>query len=458
MAKQSLYQRASSAIKAATRIVFSGWPNASSAGTGGWRSISDWFSSTYQGTRVNYASAVGDPSLSSLVMAAANWAGRRLPEARLQVVRTDEEDNEKPIPNHALLQLLRRPTGSNNYYSGTRLWQHFAYSWILDGNVYWWLIRNGYGQVIQIWPLFHDLVEPRWSTETSFIDYYEYTPNLTPIKIAPKDIVHFRAGMDDPNNNRKGMSPLRSILREIYTDNERANFAAALMKNSGVPPLVVSFKDAQMGLEKEDIKHLQADVQRRISGDERGKALVVSWPLEVKQLSFDPESLDMRQLGFMSEERFSSVVGINTIVLGFGSGSERSIYNNVESARRSAAEDWLVPTWNVIAEELTAQLLSQPQFQAKENELVKHDFSTVQALQEKENEKHERVRADVTAGILKVKDAQMMLGWPPDENADYYLRPANVVEIQSDGTLRLPLPAAGQGSQPDQSGVDPITP
>lgn len=436
MPKQSLIKGISSAllseIKAtATSLRFPGYDQQG----GNWGSSLFNIASTFGGwfgSNRNWIAEVGDPSLSSLVMAATGWVGRRLPEARLQVVETDSEDNENPIASHPLIKLLQRPTAPYPYYSGKRLWKHFAFNWIIDGNVYWWLVRNSRGQIVQIWPLLSWLVWPRWTKETSFIDFYEYRPNGMPVYIKPEDIVHFRDGADDLENPRKAMSSLRSILRELVSDNDRANFQAALMKNSGVPPILVTFKEMASGIDGEKIKLLQSDIQRRISGDERGKAMVVSWPMEVSQLAFDPESLDLRQLGFMSEERFCSVVGINKFVLGFSASSDSSIYNNVESARRSATEDYLVPLWDVIAEELTVQLLSQKQFSAQENQTVKFDTSSVQALQESENEKHDRIRKDVASGILKVKDAQMILGWKPDETADYYLRPATMTPVHSE--------------------------
>ena len=44
----------------------------------------------------------------------------------------------------------------------------------------------------------------------------------------------------DPNNTRKGLSPLASLYREIFTDDEAANMTASLMRNIGVPGVVLS--------------------------------------------------------------------------------------------------------------------------------------------------------------------------------------------------------------------------
>jgi HK97 family phage portal protein len=460
VARQGIISRTTGAVRelyrSARGLIFSGsYGGGQGGGTRQWFSPGSWFGGAYNGSNLNYQALLGDPSASSLAMAAVNWVGDRLPEAELQVVQTDGEDNEKPVPNHPLVELLRRP---NPYYSGATLWKHFAFSWILDGNVYWWLIFNARGQVVEIWPLPYWLVWPRWTAADHFIDFYEYQADglsfyIPPISDTASDykfgrILHFRDGID-PENQRVGLSRLKSIYRELYGDSEIANFSAALMRNSGVPPILVSFKEMQAGVNRDQLLLLQEDMQRRISGDERGKAMAISWPLEVKQLAFDPESLDLRKLRFIDEERFCAVIGIPSQVLGFGAASESSTYNNVETAQRDAVQRFLVPLWRYIDEELNAQMLLQRQFRSNQKQRVRHDLNSVQALQESEDKKADRIRKDVMAGILKVKDAQMLRGWPPDEKADYYLRPSSLVEVR-DGvvTPMKPPPAAPAAAEP----------
>lgn len=469
MAEQSLVRRGATAlvrtIKAATRVVFPGYTNTGMGTFGGWFGLNNWAGGQYPGSEVNYRAKVGDASLSSLVMTVVNWGARRLPEAKLQVLETDAEDNDSPMVSHPLLKLLQRPTAPFPYYSGWRLWAHFMFSKTMDGNVYWWLIRNNFGQIIQIWPLPFWLVTPRWESEYSFIDYYEYVPNGTPIRVGnskgipPEDILHFRFGPDDPENNRKAMSELRSQWRNIASDNERESFYAALMANFGVPPMVVSFKETQAGLSGTDgqkkLGKLQDDLQRKVSGDQRGKIMVITYPLEIKQLAFDPKSLDLREAGYMSEDRFCAVIGIDGIELGLGTAAQKATYSNKETSIKQNAQNWLVPTWGVIADEITVQLLGQPQFQALDNQRCEYDLSKVAALQEDEDKKRERNRKDVLAGILQVFDAQVMNGWPGDEKMKgVYLRPKGLVEIRDGKAVpdAQPVPMGQPGQPIDQLG------
>src|SRR5262245_11849109 len=123
MANTGLVRRASAALwaelKAVNSQLFPGLSGYSGYGNYGgfrnWFDLSNWFTGSYQGSNRNFQRELGDPSANSLVMSAIHWAGDRIPEADLQVTAIDEEDNERPIPNHPLVELLRRP---NPYYSG----------------------------------------------------------------------------------------------------------------------------------------------------------------------------------------------------------------------------------------------------------------------------------------------------------------------------------------------------
>ena len=75
-----------------------------------------------------------------------------------------------------------------------------------------------------------------------FISGYEYKTEGTSKVFDQDDVIHFRDGID-PMNMRMGLSPVASVMREVYTDQEIANYSALLMKNGAVPPVVISLKE-----------------------------------------------------------------------------------------------------------------------------------------------------------------------------------------------------------------------
>ena len=75
------------------------------------------------------------------------------------------------------------------------------------------------------------------------ITHYEYHAvqqknNLNPdfVELPRENVVHIRQGMD-PDDHRRGFSPLRSVMRELAGDEAAGQFAVALLHNMAVPEL-----------------------------------------------------------------------------------------------------------------------------------------------------------------------------------------------------------------------------
>lgn len=403
-----------------------------------------------------------DPSTSSLVMAGVRWLGNRLPEAPL-TVQQPANDASEPVPDHSLLKLFKRP---NPFMSASTLWKAFGFSWILKGDVYFIKFRNNFGQVGQLWYEPHWNVKPRWVNDNqgsyirgrnddpnAFITYYEVMREGQPVRVEVEDVIHFRDGID-PRNTRCGLSGIATILREILSDSQVADYSSKLLGNSGVPPYVLSIDDKIGNLKQEDIAGVKASLIQQTSGNNAGKPLVIAYA-SVHKLGFSPEELDLRVSRYLGEERFCAVTGIPAVCLELGSGAEHAIYNNVQQAEERAAKGYLVPLWWHIAEELTVQLL--PDFDTDESRFVEHDLSEVASLQEDETSKHTRVGLDFQNGLITRAQGLVQLDLPADTNDDrtglddvYYIKsgaafiPANVpasapVLPPSDEEIEVPL-------------------
>lgn len=372
----------------------------------------------YPGTRIDYASEAGDLSSSSLVMAAVRWLGRTLPEAPLTVVVEDKNGQGQVEPGHELTKLWKRP---NQFYSGATLLKAFAASWIIDGNVYLLKIRSRAGKVVELWYLPHFQVKPCWPEDGSeFISHYEYRIEDKAIRLEREDVVHFRDGLN-PANPRVGQSPVASLFREIFSDNESANFSAALLKNFGVPGLIISPSDANSTIDPDQASYLKNEVHRRTVGDERGKPFVAGGPIKIELLSFDPQQLDLKNLRRLPEERVAAVLGVNAYVLGFGAALERSIYNNMSEAREEVYESYLVPLQRYLCEELDTQLLLE--FDKRESAHTAFDLSQVRVLQEDRDNLVKRMAVGYRSGFIKRSEARTAIGLPVSAEDDVYFEP-----------------------------------
>lgn len=386
-----------------------------------------WSTILTPGTNFDYQTEVGNGTGSSTIMAPLEWITRTFPEAPLSISKFLKDGQEEVEPGHDLIRLLHRP---NPFFTGSLLWQATILDYYLDGNAYWWKIRDRGGKVAQLWWIPSCFVEPEVNNQTdqtSFIDYYKYNPNGSEVRIDPEDLVHFRYGVD-PEDMRRGRSPLKSVLREVFTDDQGANYTAAILKNMGIPGLIITpTTDAEIGAVS-DPKVLKERLTQQFNGDDKGAPLVSEAPIKVEQFSWNPEQLNLRELRKIPEERVSAVLGVPAIVAGLGAGLDRSTFANMSEAREMAYESNIIPAQRTLAEDIRFQLLSEFEkdpFAWK----VFFDLSEVRVLQEDENKKAERLNTGVQGGWIKRSEARRELGLDAEDYDEVYLLSASMEEI-----------------------------
>lgn len=385
-------------------------------------------------SRFDFQREVGDGTGSSTVMAPLLWIARTFPEAPIALWRLLDDGGEEREMGHDLIRLLERP---NKFYSGAAFWMATMLDWNVDGNAYWIKVRRNTGAVEELWWTPHFLLEPK-GDENNFITHYLYRPDGQEIRLDPEDVVHFRFGIDN-DNQRLGFSPLKSVLREVFTDNEAATFTAGLLRNMGVPGLIVSPAPGEPSPGEDDVKATKAYFKTAFAGDRAGEPLVMGGATRVAQFGFSPEQMNLKALRRIPEERISAVLGVPAIVAGLGAGLDRSTFANMSEAREMAFESNIVPAQRILAEEVRFQLLSD----FEEDPWawrVGFDLSGVRVLQEDRNRLAERLDVGVRGGWVRVAEARRELGLEATDRDEIYLRGLNLLEIGADGSRPMPLP------------------
>ena len=384
---------------------------------------------------------------SNVVMSPVQWVMRTFTEATAIVQRRADARVWEHVVDHPMELLIGQP---NKFYDGDALWKATVMSYQIDGNAYWLKVRNVYGDVIALWYIPHWLIRPNWSqTSDEFIQWYDYTPGLAtpqtaPFKIAVRDVVHFRFGLD-PDNPRYGFSPLRAVLNEVLTDDDAADFSRTILGNTGAPGLMVSPKGDGFRPTEEQAQKLKEYLDSAFVGDYRGGALVSRFPTEVTQFGFDANRVTLSALRDLSEERVCASMGIPAAVVGFGSGLQSTkVGATMRELRRLAWVQCLLPMQKALAKQLTIQLL--PDFHGQLRRFrVRFDDSDVSAFQEDDDLFTNRVTKMATSGLLRVDRAQAMLGLEVDPTQKVYIRPANTIVVDENGNA-VAQSGAGDGT------------
>lgn len=417
------------------------------------------------GTKLDYASMVGDPTRNSIVVSVVGWIARNFPEAPVRVARLLPDGTRAYVPRGmtgagAMLRLLERP---NHWMSGVLMWMAVVTDLRCSGNAFLLKVRNASGRVVELWWVPKGTMKAGWPDDdpSVFIGWYEYRPGDGKVYgIRPDDVVHFRRGID-PQNARMGLSDLASLMREIYTDDEAANFSASLVRNMGVPGVVISPSNT-VSFSDIDPEAVKRQFMSKFGGDNRGEPLVLTEPTDIKILSFNPQEMDLKALRRVPEERISGVLGIAAVVAGLGAGLERSTFTNYGEARKAAYEESVIPEQRLAGAELVTQLL--PDFadtEAQEYE-VDFDLRNVRALQENVDAVWSRNRAAASALLITRAAFKRAVGEPVAEDGsdDVYVGPNNFAIAPPRGVIPPggrpsgpPIPPTAAADGPTDEGV-----
>ena len=367
------------------------------------------------------------PEGNSAALACLNVLGTAFSEPPLKVYLKSTEGDEV-IDNHPAQVLLQNP---NPNMTANLMNNYIVTSVAVYGDAFLLKLRNESGQVLQLIPLLADMVEVKGNNE-QLITKYEYKQKGNTLEIPPEDMIHLRERID-PRNHRRGLSPLRSVMVEILGDAAASQMAAALVKNTGVPSVVISPKN-DLAMTSDEAENIAEVFGRRFGGENRGRPLVISGgEVDIQTLSFSPKDLEIGKLRYINEERVSAVLGVPAILAGLGAGLERATYSNAKELREFFTEQKLIPMWNHFANEFTKQLLLED-FETNPAYCFKYDLSNVRALSQDEDATMARIVQGYNAGFITVNEARQANQLPPLDNGDYFVRNMTVAEVPTDGS------------------------
>ena len=366
------------------------------------------------------------PEGNSAALACLNVLGTAFSEPPLKVYLKNQEGMDY-ISNHPAEDLLNNP---NPNMTASLMNNYIVTSVAVYGDAFILKLRNDAGAVVQLVPLLADQVEVK-GNDQQLITKYQYKQKGNTLEIMPEDMIHLRERID-PRNHRRGLAPLRSVMVEILGDAAASQMGAALVKNTGVPSVVISPKN-DLSMTSDEAENIAEVFGRRFGGENRGRPLVISGgEVDIKTLSFSPKDLEIGKLRYINEERISAVLGVPSVLASLGSGLERATYSNVKELREFFTEQKLIPMWAHYANEFTKQLLLQD-FEDNKDYCFKYDLSDVRALSQDEDATMQRITQGFNAGFVTVNEARQATQLPALDDGDYFIRNMMVAEVPVEG-------------------------
>jgi HK97 family phage portal protein len=366
-------------------------------------------------SRYDYETQAGDLWLTPIIAIGIKWLGDRFPRPIFQVNRIGKNGKYTPYGQHALADLWNRP---NEYYGRRTLEKAIGLSLICDGNAFVQKVRNYAGAVKELWWLPHDRVFPTWPQDGSeFIDGYRVRIDGFDWWLPKEDMIHIKDGID-PYNQRLGLSAVKAELREVCTVNEESGYTASILRNSGVPGMVIVPDDpsGKLRVTKEDAETIKARVRDSFGGERRGDSLVLQGQFKVQPLSFSPEQLALDKLPTHAIARIAAAMGVAPMSLGLPDAGKT--YSNLGEANR-ASWGTIQATQELVAETLRYQL--QPDFGLDPTKNTPgYDYSEIQEMQESLDAIWKRATEGYRGGLVQRGEGRDLLGLPQLPGDDCY--------------------------------------
>lgn len=371
-------------------------------------------------TPINYEKEVGDLRSSALLMAAHTWVSKGLTGARLKVVALGADNKETEIQDHPLIQKIDEP---NDYYGSDELFSGYAFSWLTRATSYWLIFKDSTDEISEIWYEPTATIRPVWPNDGSaFLTGYQVNRNGEWLDVPLENVLIFRNGIDP--ETREGISQTSSLICEHYTDQQAAQFAALLMKQGLVPPIVATLGDKDRQVDKLEMQEFKDGLMRVMSGSRAGEPVVTNAPTSVETLAYDYSKLGLRDVRAIPEERFCSAMGISPYSLHFGISHQASTFSNVQEYLKQDYQSYMVPLHKYIAKRIQKELL--PAFDKDARLRVKWDYSEVPLMQQDLTVEWARVSVAYKSRILDQAEAREAIGYASDDRHKdvYYPVPA----------------------------------
>jgi HK97 family phage portal protein len=391
------------------------------------------------------AVAYGDGN--SAVFACLAALGTSYCEPPLKVWQIDADEERAWLPDHPCQLLLDNP---NPFITALELWGWATWAYHLDGNAFVRKERTSKrGAVVRLWPMSPTRVQI-FSTGNDFISYYRWFYASGQFEdLDPRDVIHFRLGLDD-RDPRRGLSPLARLVRAVTTDERAARWTDTLLGNYALPGMMITTKNA---LTEQQARQLAETAQWLYSEERRGRVGVIGGDATMAQVGFSPEQMLLRDIHSVPEERISAVLRVPAIIAGLGAGLDAATYANARQAREYFTEATLVGLWAQDDAKLQAQLL--PDFTDDPTIRIARDLSDLRAFAEDETQKYARLKEAVGGPFLTVNEARADLGRPALSDGDVLFVPVAVVALPSDQLQPPPAPEPVPAEEPAAPAATP---
>jgi HK97 family phage portal protein len=302
------------------------------------------------------------------------------------------------------------------------------------------LIRNGVGEVIQMYPR----TPGRWTRrEIGGTYYWEHTSSKTgrirrvrdeDMRVVPYDI--------HPTLEAYGVSPVTVIAREAGIDYMLTAFLARYLDRGGIIPYVLT-QDGPLW-DSAQVRKAQVEMQSYHAGGAIERPPVLTGGLKMQSTGSSLNDMAWPDLRGINELKIAQAFGILPQLVGAKESVEHTGLSPSDLNQAQAYHQrYVAQPFRVRLAGILTRTLLDP-----DSDLyIAPDLTEVLALREERNALHDRARADALAGLSTVDESRQEVGRPevPNGAGQVFLRQFNYLEVPA-GEAAADQPVPGNTS------------
>jgi HK97 family phage portal protein len=326
-------------------------------------------------------------------------------------------DGHKQLARGTSLWMLLHES-PNNLHTPMEFWQYLTLNYLLRGNAYARLVRNGAGEVISMIPLSSDQVEVEVLRDTNSIIYKYYYEGQVAV-YSPESILHWR----DKGNGIVGMSRLDYMRSTVNVAVGAQNHTANVFRKSAKRPGVFMIDRL---LTEEQRASIRQNYRGLVEGN-NDDLLVLEAGAKFEPLSMTPADVQLLETRKYSVEDIARWFGIPGAMINdtektttWGTGIDHLIQGFYKFRLRPMLES-------------LEQAIEKRVFTASQRRRYTAEFSLDAILRGSLKDRLEIGAQAVQNGLMSRNEWRQLENLPPVEGADILTAQVNLAPIASLG-------------------------
>lgn len=317
---------------------------------------------------------------------------------------------------HPLNLLIQNPSPYFNRYQ----WMQTVITHILLwGNAYNKIVRNRYGDPVEIRILQPQNVTPKISKRRRLFYHYINDEDGAEEIIYPENILHFKNLTTD---GLLGLSII-AIQRESLSNSLAKTHHEGAFYANGAKASGVIMTPGTMGLKEKN--NIETSFEKAHSGSKnRFKTIVLEEGVKYQQLTIPHNDAQFLESKNYDRSEIAGLFRVPPYKIGY---MDNANYSNIEAQERSFARDAIVPHATNIQQELDRKL-----FFEEERAIQKTQFNIDDITKGDMATRYAAHNTGIQAGFLKPKEVREAEGWPTDnmEELDQFFMNSTMLPVK----------------------------